>query len=640
MDNQAVQPPGRPVAWRAKGYLMFKADIRLLRTERTPKLLTRRTEQRNKRIWTAVVKAYPADHRNRKHDLCEALFQAGEATENASTVNRRLTALIAAGPNGDQPQHFRDIAHQTGRYLDALIARLRAEAPVELAIERIVTRKEPLADLIDHYDQRAQNLSRSIRRVARQLRTATGNITDDAATRTINRELLQRRLFEAEEGHGFFKLEGGNRTSQLGIWVESDGNGNIVDRTVVKDVYYDNPDYPDGLFDHGLWTDPDDVLDKVPLEVNVMLKLNEVESPNIVVLRNFFVYPGKAMFRMLMEYCPYGDANDWSNKYSIDTRNQSIPEPAIWYLLECLVNVGLILLQGSTDTNAPRPEWGNEIVHRDIKPDNIFLGPFPEPTGDNWAMYPVFKVGDYGLAIETSDDDPNNPAAYLHAGTFHYMAPEQDLNPDWNMGVEDDDGHRFNEKTNVFGIGMTIMNIMARHNRDLGVTDWTHARRNPAAFPLRLSVADSAHYSQILVSTINNCANVLQDDRPSFADLQRIIRNNTGLASDPARADFANGARTSTLAQRDNHPDSVRHLPAEKYAHGMSLQAAVQADDQARLLSRQASLDAEWDQNQNQPAPAPVQLQQLPRYLRPVVSPDEATDREQSRLNQQWGGRW
>ncbi|MGN6104742.1 MAG: protein kinase domain-containing protein [Kofleriaceae bacterium] len=61
------------------------------------------------------------------------------------------------------------------------------------------------------------------------------------------------------------------------------------------------------------------------------------------------------------------------------------------------------------------------LVHRDLKPDNIFV----EPTASGHRVV----VGDFGLAGASSSDDGDDPqaatSATSHAGTPAYMAPEQ-----------------------------------------------------------------------------------------------------------------------------------------------------------------------------------------------------------------------
>ena len=69
---------------------------------------------------------------------------------------------------------------------------------------------------------------------------------------------------------------------------------------------------------------------------------------------------------------------------------------------------------------------GKNILHRDVKPDNIFLSPDPEqPSGFR------VKVLDFGVAKILADPPPNAEVTrhdYL-VGTAWYMAPEQTFGP-------------------------------------------------------------------------------------------------------------------------------------------------------------------------------------------------------------------
>ena len=53
------------------------------------------------------------------------------------------------------------------------------------------------------------------------------------------------------------------------------------------------------------------------------------------------------------------------------------------------------------------------IVHRDVKPENIFIGP------DNWV-----KLGDFGSTKEIGPQDPSITQAGMIFGTPPYMSPE------------------------------------------------------------------------------------------------------------------------------------------------------------------------------------------------------------------------
>lgn len=239
------------------------------------------------------------------------------------------------------------------------------------------------------------------------------------------------------------------------------------------------------------------------------------------------------MIQMHIEYCPYGDlASLYEHHKSVD---QPIPEPLLWHIFESLANVGLLMEQGGI-TQA-QVGW-TQILHRDLKPSNVFLSLHPQsvPSQDNWAAYPTIKLGDYGLAVETSPNDDRNPRDFRGAGTPAYQAPEQ-------IHVQGDDNTpRLTSKTDVFGVGITVMTLMSRH-QDVGVEDeWSDARggsRHPSDLP-HLTDEAAGDYSEELVELVYNCVEYDQNARPSFSEVRDTILHYTqgeGGSPDDDRAD-------------------------------------------------------------------------------------------------------
>ena len=124
------------------------------------------------------------------------------------------------------------------------------------------------------------------------------------------------------------------------------------------------------------------------------------------------------------------------------------------------------------------------------------------------------------MAVETWPNDVRNPLDFTGAGTPSFEAPEQ-------IDVEDEDYQSplLSAKTDVFGVGITVMTLMSRW-RGVGVEDsWSAARKgsqNPRHFP-HLTHEEAADYSDDLVSVVTLCVEYEQDDRPSFKELQETI---------------------------------------------------------------------------------------------------------------------
>lgn len=124
-----------------------------------------------------------------------------------------------------------------------------------------------------------------------------------------------------------------------------------------------------------------------------------------------------------MEYCEGGDISTLIKRSKKEKKY--IPEEMIWDI------VAQVLLALQTCHN--RPE--GKILHRDLKPGNIFL------DGD----FNV-KLGDFGLSRVMGDE---SIFAYTHVGTPYYMSPEQ-INE-----------QKYNEKSDIWSLGCIIYEISA-----------------------------------------------------------------------------------------------------------------------------------------------------------------------------------
>lgn len=91
------------------------------------------------------------------------------------------------------------------------------------------------------------------------------------------------------------------------------------------------------------------------------------------------------------------------------------------------------------------PQAGNQhvkVIHRDLKPDNIFLVPT--------ALGELVKILDFGIAKLRSDQAELTCATNVFLGTYHYAAPEQ-------FEVEQD----LDERADIYSLGMILYEMLA-----------------------------------------------------------------------------------------------------------------------------------------------------------------------------------
>lgn len=221
------------------------------------------------------------------------------------------------------------------------------------------------------------------------------------------------------------------------LWVKVDALGRPVDKTVIKSVDL-------GRKGGGQWNSSEywraDVNNRLPREYALPKSVNLLpESFNVVETRSYVVYEERQIYNIYLEYCPRGSLGDWLKRYQkvstlLDSNGAPvqgrIPVRVLWSIFEALASAVCLMHKGYLPgSQAPLKENFTPFVHRDIKPDNVFLA---DPDETFWPQIPVAKMGDFGCCVLKEDVE-----GAVTRGTEGWRAPEMEEYAPFE-GYEDD----------------------------------------------------------------------------------------------------------------------------------------------------------------------------------------------------------
>lgn len=249
---------------------------------------------------------------------------------------------------------------------------------------------------------------------------------------------------------------------------------------------------------------------QIVAEVNI---LRDLQHPSIVQYHHHFIDKKDLKIYIVMEYCAGGDLQRIVRRCR--EQKSEIGEDFIWRIFAQIVS-GLHYCHRRQDLNrinrgedkpSSVPDEPQKVIHRDLKPGNIFL----DANND-------VKVGDFGLARVMNHD---SVFAHTHVGTPYYMSPEQ---------IND---QRYNEKSDIWSLGCIIYELAALRPPFKAENHLSLAIKIKAGKFDRIP----AGYSEDLWRVIKLMLNTCPDQRIAIDDLIQLPQVNQRLHFMPANGD-------------------------------------------------------------------------------------------------------
>jgi len=227
-------------------------------------------------------------------------------------------------------------------------------------------------------------------------------------------------------------------------------------------------------------------------EVNILRDLNH---PNIVQFVDRVIDHQKRKIYIVQEYCDGGDLASYikTKRDKIPKMSGRISETFIWSVTSEIASA----LQ-HCHSHFSRHQRKTRILHRDLKPGNVFLV-------KRRGTYSV-KIGDFGLAKML---DESSCFAQTHVGTPYYMSPEQIQSKSYN------------EKSDIWSLGCIVYE-MAMLSPPFKASNYLHlAEKIQSGIYNKIS---SRNYSKELESAISMMLTVDFSQRAKVEELLCLPR--------------------------------------------------------------------------------------------------------------------
>ncbi|KAL8672009.1 MAG: hypothetical protein Q9168_003514 [Polycauliona sp. 1 TL-2023] len=371
-----------------------------------------------------------------------------------------------------------------------------------------------------------------------------------------------------EEGWVGRRLLGKGAGGRAGLWEKLDSNGGIIDQICIKQIG-----------NAQLQNDPQ--LRK-PIEAKIMEDLRDRPNNGSVRLLGYRRYPKILAHRLYMEFCRHGEIYRLIKNYR--KQKQYFPEEFIWDVFHHLLNAVKAM-----DSGPLKPKYPHltTYVHRDIKPQNIFLADPQRYDDGGIPIYPTAKLGDFGLAIITGEDDPHNPWALKRFGTHGYQAPEQkyseedfdamsvsakeraELQDYAPTGVTQDWPH-LGTHTNIWEVGACMYELMVLTQVSYDLVK----AHNEGSVLGKIRTHRTPEYSRSLTDLVHQCLKIDPNRRPTLQKLESIIDSQRSMFRDR----WARGQTIPNGAAVLLDPDQISRMAVGPFVKGPHIKFDLDED--------------------------------------------------------------
>ncbi|KAH0285886.1 kinase-like protein, partial [Aureobasidium sp. EXF-3399] len=195
---------------------------------------------------------------------------------------------------------------------------------------------------------------------------------------------------------------------------------------------------------------------------------------------------------------------------------REFPEPFAWCLPYRLVSAAVVI-----DTAFRSGDTEYQVVHVDLKPDNIFLDA-PGFMGKNisFPAYPAAYVGDFGCSHITYPGNPSNEAMTFGLCTQGWSAPEIS----GMLGCRDVWQAPSGSHTNIWQIGYVVQSLLIGFNHYTSDIEW-HGYKQQHFVPKYSPPQNTErNYSPELLAILTIMLQSKVDARPMAQEMMEPIK--------------------------------------------------------------------------------------------------------------------